>query len=253
MSPYTADLILQQADHRPWELPQSPWMMAQSWQKLLFAHWAIPADKVRPFISQGLELDCFDGMAWIGVVPFLMNHVRWRFLPPIPTTTTFPELNVRTYVTAGDKQGVWFFSLDATSQLAVISARLGFHLPYFSAKMSISQNADGWIVYDSHRIHRGAPTANFIARYRPISDVFYSEVGSFDEWLTERYCLYAADKRGTVYRCEIQHEKWRLQRAEAELSLNTMDQASQLCFPDEAPILHYADNIDVLTWLLEKI
>jgi uncharacterized protein len=252
MSPLQADDILANTSHRPWEIPQQPWVMAQSWQKLLFAHWALPIEEVRLLIPAPLELDTFDGMAYIGVVPFFMNHVHMRSLPPIPTTHRFPELNVRTYVTHQGKAGVWFFSLDADSRLAVRVARLAFHLPYFDADMSITHRRHDWIQYDSRRTHRGSTSADFIARYRPTSDVFLSEVGSLDEWLTERYCLYSMDAQNNVYRGEIHHEKWQLQHAEADITVNTMGRASKLSFPDESPILHYVENIDVLTWLLTR-
>lgn len=253
MSPLPASEILDNNAHRPWELPQSPWVMAQSWQHLLFAHWTLSADVVRPLIPTSLELDTFDGMAYIGVVPFLMNHVRAHGLPEIPATRRFLELNVRTYVTYQDKPGVWFFSLDADNPLAVRVARMAFHLPYMDADMSITHYRDGWMQYDSRRTHRGELSADFIAQYRPTGDVYLSEGGSLDEWLTERYCLYAIDKQKNLYRADIHHEQWQLQPAEAEIIVNTMGRVSGLPLPDTDPILHYVENIDVLAWYLTKL
>lgn len=204
-------------------------------------------------IPSPLELDTWDGMAYIGVVPFLMNHVRSRFLVEIPSVRRFPELNVRTYVTYKDKPGVWFFSLEAANALAVRVARLAFHLPYFDADMAITQHLNDWIQYDSRRIHRGAKSADFIARYRPISENYLSESGSLDAWLTERYCLYTVDSSGQLYRGDIHHAPWQLQHAEAEIVVNSMGRASLLSFPDEPPILHYIQNIDVLTWYLVPV
>jgi uncharacterized protein len=108
--------------------------MAQSWYDLLFAHWPVDAAMLRPHIPAKLEIDTFDGRAWLGIVPFSMTGVRLRWTPPLPWLSAFPELNVRTYVTAQRKPGVWFFSLDAASALAVAAARLSFHLPYFRAR-----------------------------------------------------------------------------------------------------------------------
>lgn len=252
MSPLPPDQILANTAHRPWEIPKHPWVMAQSWQNLLFAHWAYPAEKVHPLIPKPLRLDTWDGMAYIGVVPFLMNHVRGRSLPEVPTTNRFLELNVRTYVTYQDKPGVWFFSLDASNLLAVRFARLAFHLPYFDADMAMTYHRNRWIQYDSRRTHRGVRSADFIARYRPTSDVYHSQAGSLEEWLTERYCLYAVDKENNIYRGEIHHDMWNLQSAEAEIVVNTMGHATQLALPITAPILHYVENIDVLAWYLEK-
>src|SRR5688500_16539155 len=139
--------------------------MFMRWHDLLFMHWSFPPEAVRPLIPAKLQLDTFEGRCWIGVVPFHMSKVRARFLPPIPGTSAFPELNVRTYVTAQGKPGVWFFSLDAGSALAVTGARALYSLPYFRARMSIRAGRDG-LVYASRRTHRGAPRAEVSATYR---------------------------------------------------------------------------------------
>lgn len=141
-----------------------PWAMSMRWDDLLFMHWPVHAELLRPLISAGLELDTFEGDAWIGIVPFGMSRVRARLLPPIPWTTEFLELNVRTYVTCRGQPGVWFFSLDAASRLAVRVARRKFHLPYFDARMSI-RSENGKIRYESTPTHRGAPPAAFSATY----------------------------------------------------------------------------------------
>src|SRR6267154_1075488 len=155
--------------HRPWPLPSAPWIMAQSWHDLLFAHWPVDAAMLRSHIPADLAIDTFDGQAWLGIIPFSMTGVRLRWTPPVPGLSAFPELNVRTYVTGQGKPGVWFFSLDAASALAVAAARLSFHLPYFRARMQCTQ-ADGWIKYESHRTHRGAPSAILEGKYRPTGE-----------------------------------------------------------------------------------
>src|SRR5262245_39338566 len=125
--------ILDRIAHRPWPQPDGPWVMAQTWHDLLFAHWRIDSALLRPQIPSALEIDTFDGEAWIAVVPFRMSGVRLRMAPQVPGLSAFPEVNVRTYVKADGKPGVWFFSLDATNAVAVAAARLTFHLPYFRA------------------------------------------------------------------------------------------------------------------------
>ncbi|MGB1286033.1 MAG: YqjF family protein [Aggregatilineales bacterium] len=238
--------------HRPWSVPQRPWVMAQSWQYLLFMHWRIAPELLRPLLPVGLTLDTYDGAAWIGVVPFLMNHVRLRGVAPIRHTSRFPELNVRTYVKYQDKPGVWFFSLDADHLPAVITARLTFNLPYFKAKMMLSVHDDE-VLYLSHRHHIGANPADFIARYRPTDDVYYSKPGTLDDWLTERYALYAADRRGGLYRGEIHHLPWSLQLADATIDTNTIAAASGIMLPDDPPLLHFVRNIDVLAWSIQRL
>lgn len=226
--------------------------MSQAWCDLLFAHWPVPADSLRPHIPPGLRIDTFGGSAWIGIVPFFMRQTR-PFRLPLPFGLgDLPELNVRTYVVAEDKPGVWFFSLDAASRPAVRAARFWYHLPYFDARMSVSPKDDA-ILYQSQRTHRDAPTAEFSARYRPTGDVYHSRTGSLDQWLTERYCLYAADRHGWLYRGENDHVQWPLQPAEAEIERNTMTRPIGLTLPQMPPILHFARRIEAIFWPLQRL
>ncbi|MCC7023736.1 MAG: DUF2071 domain-containing protein [Thermomicrobiales bacterium] len=234
---------------RPWPAPSRPWIIGQSWRDLLFAHWRVPASTLRPMVPAGLEIDTFDGEAWVGVIPFRISHIAPRGVPH-RLALAFPELNVRTYVTARGKPGVWFFSLDAASLLAVIGARLAFHLPYFWASMEIG--ADGeWIPFQSRRRLSGRRTV-FAGRYRPIGPIFRAAPGSLEESLTARYCLYAADCRGRLFRAEIQHEPWPLQAAEAEIAANSMADAHGIGL-DGRPLLHFARGLDVVTWWPERL
>jgi uncharacterized protein len=130
---------LRQTDHRPWPLPDRPWLMGQTWEDLLFAHWRVPADELRRLLPRALELDTFADEAWLGITPFRLTGLRARGTVPLPRVSTFLELNVRTYVTVEGKGGIWFFSLDATSALAVAGARRAYHLPYFPTRASFTQ------------------------------------------------------------------------------------------------------------------
>jgi uncharacterized protein YqjF (DUF2071 family) len=243
---------LQAVGHRPWPLPPGPWVMAQSWHDLLFAHWPVDAAKLRARIPDRLEIDTFDGQAWLAVVPFRMTGVRLRGTPALPWLSAFPELNVRTYVTRGGKPGVWFFSLDAGNSLAVAIARAWFHLPYFRARMSCTER-EGWIHYESERKHRGAPAGLLKAQYRPVGDVFPPQIGSLEYFLTERYCLYAADGRGQIIRGEIHHLPWPLQVAEAVFTGNTMAKAAGVALPARKPFLHFVKRQDVGVWWPERL
>jgi len=225
--------------------------MAQSWHDLLLAHWPVDAAMLRSHIPAHLEIDTFEGHAWLGIVPFSMTGVRLRWTLPVPGLSAFPELNVRTYVTAQDKPGVWFFSLDAASALAVAAARLSFHLPYFRARMRCSQ-ADGWIQYESQRTHRGAPSAVLEARYRAAGEPFQAPRGSLAHFLIERYCLYSAAS-GRIYRGEIHHPRWQLQAAEAQLTRNSMAEAARLTLPAEPPLLHFSLRQDMVAWAPYRI
>jgi uncharacterized protein YqjF (DUF2071 family) len=246
------DGIVTQTAHRPWPLPSSPWLMTQSWHNLLFAHWPVDAETLRTKIPPGLPLDLFDGQAWIGIVPFRMTNVAPRFIPALPLVSEFAELNVRTYVTLGGKPGVYFFSLDAASAMAVVAARSMLHLPYFSATMSVG--GDGARVdYASHRTDTSGPPADLVAQYQPTGPTFQPIPGTLDYFLTERYCLYNVDSRFRAYRLEIHHLPWNLQPAEATFTTNTMAHAAGIRLPSIAPLLHFAARQDMLAWAPETL
>jgi uncharacterized protein YqjF (DUF2071 family) len=207
---------------------------------------AAAPEVVRALVPPALGLDTYEGQAWLGVVPFRISGVRLRGTPALPYLSAFPELNVRTYVTHGNKPGVWFFSLDAANFVAVVGARLWFHLPYFHSNMKLVQK-DGWISYSSRRIHRGDPQAVFEARYRATGKALEAPLGSLDHWLTERYCLYASFPQGR-YRSEIHHRPWELQSAESDIGFNSMTASLNLALPQIPPLLHFAKLQDVRVW-----
>jgi uncharacterized protein len=254
-----ADLV-NHTSHRLWPLPKMPWIMRQTWYDLLFAHWPIPPEVMRPLVPPQMQLDTYDGRAWIGIVPFGMTNVAPRGVPNIPGMSTFPELNVRTYVTAPaspgadpndpavTKPGVYFFSLDAANPLAVIGARIGFKLPYFNAKMKFTEQGER-IHYTSHRTHRDAPSADFTGSYGPTGEIYTSQRNTLEHWLTERYCLYTTNGK-RLYRAEIHHLQWPLQPAGAEISANTMAAAAGITLPSQPPLLHFAKRLDMVNWPL---
>lgn len=226
--------------------------MRMRWCDLLFAHWTVDAASVRRAIPAGLELDLFDGQAYVGAVPFRMEGVTPRGVPSLPRVHAFPELNLRTYVTHGGKPGVWFFSLDAGQKMAVRIARRFFHLPYFDARFAIG-NGNGGIQYSAVRTHRGAPGADFAAVYHPMGPVYRTRAGTLDWWLTERYCLYAADNAGCLYRGEIDHDQWPLQAADAEVLSNSLGESLGIEMRGPPQTLHFAKSLDVHAWLVERV
>jgi len=220
--------------------------MTQTWRDLLFAHWPIDADRLRPLMPATFELDLFQGEAWLGIVPFQMSNVSLRGIPALPWVSEFPELNVRTYVRVADRPGVYFFSLDAGNPLAVKTARTMLNLPYFSASMKVTPQASG-VLYESRR-DDGPSHAELVARYRSIGPPVEPAIGSLEYFLTERYCLYNLDRSGKPYQLEIHHPAWPLQPAEAELVRNTMAEASGILLPDRPPLLHFSERQDMVGW-----
>jgi uncharacterized protein YqjF (DUF2071 family) len=236
---------LEETAHRPWPVPDRSWVMGQTWDDLLFAHWRAAPDSLRALLPEGVELDLFEGEAWLGITPFRLTGLRPRGLPPFPFLSSFLELNTRTYVDVGGKPGIWFFSLDASSELAVEGARRGYKLPYHRAAMGAEERA-GWFEYECRRRESRAV---FRGRYRASGDPFEAARDSLAHFLTERYCLYTTDA-GRIKRAEIHHRPWPLQPAEAAIEENTMP-PSRIELLDDEPLLHFSARQDVVIWPLE--
>jgi len=216
------------------------------WHDLAFLHWPVPPSLVEPLIPRGLTVDEYDGQAWIAVVPFWMSGVTMRGIPPLPGLSSFPELNVRTYVRHGDRPGVWFFSLDATSRLTVFGGRLLFMLPYCHAVMHAEQR-EARIRYSSMR----SAETRFVASYGPTGPVQKAEPGSLTHFLTERYRLYASDGNAISF-ADIHHVQWPLQPGEVEIERNDMLAANRLSAAG-APMVHVANRLDVVIWPLKQL
>lgn len=237
--------ILGQTDHRPWPMPGGPWLMTQTWHDLLFAHWPVAPVQLRPLVPARFELDLFGGEAWIGIVPFHMTNVAPRGVPSLPWVSEFPELNVRTYVRVDDRPGIYFFSLDAGSALAVRTARALLNLPYHTASMRVAPAASG-VAYRS--VRAGTPAAEFRATYGPAGAAFVAVEGSLEHFLTERYCLYNVGRRAAPYRLDIHHPPWPLQPATASIERNTMGEANGVSLRDTPPLLHFSRRQDMVAW-----
>ncbi len=233
------------------ELIEPTWAIEFSWHDLLFLHWPLPPTALRRLVPESLEVDAYDGQAWVGVIPFLMSGIHLRRLPPLPGTSAFPEVNVRTYVRFRGQPGVYFFSLDAASFLAVRMARAWYHLPYFHARMSVENQGDA-VRYSSRRCDHPRP-AEFRALYRPTSEVRGSQPGSLEYFLTERYCLFTTDRSQNVIRAEIHHQPWPLQCAEVELEQETLARAADITLPGIRPLAHFSRRLDVHVWLPRRL
>ncbi len=219
------------------------------WHDLLFLHWPVPATTLRALIPPSLEIDTFQGQAWVAVVPFHMSGIRHRWLPPLPGIRAFPELNVRTYVRARGRPGVYFLSLDAHNFIAVQTARATFRLNYLRAGMR-SRRVGEWIEYSSRRLRCAAPRAEFRGRYRPTGPRYDARTGDLDHWLTERYALFVADRNGAPLIGEIDHSPWPLQPAEVRIEANSMAAAAGIELPEVPPLAHFAERLEVVAWTL---
>lgn len=243
--------ILTSTRHRPWPMPDAPWVMTQTWHDLLFAHWPVDAAHLAALVPRPFEIDLCDGAAWLGIVPFHMTNVAPRGVPSVPWLSRFAEMNVRTYVRVGDRGGVYFFSLDAASRVAVTMARAALNLPYYTARMAVTTVGDR---VDYRSVRRGAGTTpQFEAVYEPVGERALPRPGTLEHFLTERYCLYHRDHRGVPYRLEIHHPPWPLQPAAAVIRRNSMGEAAGVKIGGTPPLLHFAKRQDMVAWMPSAI
>ncbi|WP_375416454.1 YqjF family protein [uncultured Hymenobacter sp.] len=228
-----------------------PPLMRQTWRNLLFAHWPVPAALLRPYLPARLEVDTFEGQAWVGVVPFTMSGIRPLGLPAVPGLSRLHELNVRTYATLDGAPGVWFLSLDATNALGVWAARTFFHLPYLYANISFGNTETGRRM-EARRTHQGAAPATFRAEWTPGTFLPPSRPGTLAYFLTERYRLFTAGPdlaqglRGhDLWQGRLWHAPWRLRAAELHTWESTLLESHGLPTPAGPPLLYAADAVDV--------
>lgn len=219
--------------------------MGQTWEKLAFLHWPVDPDVLGQVLPPGVEPDVYDGSAWIGVTPFEVHSLRLRVTLPVPLISTFPEINVRTYVTSAGKRGIWFLSLDTSNRLAVPAARWSYRLPYHHASQSARRRGD-WTEFTSERRGGGA---GFAGRYRPVGPVREARPGSFEHFMAERYCLYTVDDDLQLLRGDIHHRPWPLQEAEVAIAANSMARPYGVELTGD-PRAHYAERLDVIFWRL---
>ena len=225
-------------------------LLHQNWHHLLFLHWEIPPMELQALLPPGLDLDTYQGKAYVGLVPFTITGVRTILTPPLPWISSFHEVNVRTYVRCnGGDPGVWFFSLDAASSIAVAAARAAYKLPYFNAEIDFS----GFDFHSRREDPRGPMPANCRVRYEPAEGpVTQAAPGTLDHFLVERYILYSVDDEHTLHRARVSHQPYPIQRVDVHELDETLVWAAGIRRPESAPIRHYAREVNVKVYPLEQ-
>ena len=237
--------------------PDRQVLLHQNWHHLLFLHWEIPPGELQALLPPRLTLDTFEGKAYIGLVPFTMTGVRPILTPPLPWISSFHEVNVRTYVHCeGRDPGVWFFSLDASSRIAVAAARAAYHLAYFEAEMDLRVGKGALPVFelDSRRTDpRGTKPANAHVRYRALEGpVQPATPGTLEHFLIERYILYARSE-SQLYRARVHHTPYVLLEPQLDHLEETLIWAAGIKRPDRIPLMHYSPGVSVEIFRPEKV
>ncbi len=234
-------------------------VMRQSWRDLLFLHWPIRPETLRPLVPSGLDVDLFEGTAYIGLVPFTMTGVRPVGVPPIWGISSFHETNVRTYVHRdGLDPGVWFFSLDAANALAVSLARTWFHLPYYHARLFLEREPRMGptdpqpILYAGVRRRPDPCPASYLIRAIPTGSVLPAQPGTLEHFLVERYLLYAM-ANDALFQGRVHHSPYPLQFA----TVLTLDEnlliAAGLSRCNVLPLAYFATGVDVNVYALTRL
>lgn len=241
--------VLFHVDHRPWPLPGAAWIWRQSWLDLAFIHYRVRVEDLQRRLPEGVNIQEFDGSAWLGLVPFRMDGMMRRGFPALPGFSSFPELNLRTYVEVGGKPGVWFFSLDADSWAIVFGGRRFYGLPYYRAGM-VQRKRGEWFEFESLRREGGVRCC---LEYRGVGEVFCARAGTFEHFVAERYCLYSADRAGRLIRVEVHHPPWPLQRAEVGVKLCGILRAASFSPVSGEPVCHFSSGVDVVSFAAEDL
>lgn len=238
------------SDHLPFAMPERPFILSQEWRNLTFMHWEVSVEKLQPHIPDGLEIDLFDGKAYVGTIPFIMKNVRPRLLPAIPGISTFPEFNVRTYVKKNGKAGVLFLTLDAQSRITCFHAPRKYGLPYRYAKCQLS-SGDGLYKWNSKRRSDGAVLSG---ECRAKGDLMQAKKGSLEEFLFERYSLYTNHKN-KIHMAYTQHNPWQYQEGDVEITNNSLTESYDLGIKDllNPDHVHMSDGVHVHTWPIQQL
>lgn len=176
------------------------WIIAQRWSHVLFLSFRCDCELVQRKLPSELDVDMFDGSAWLSIVPFRMSHIRFRFTPAGPFVSLW-ELNLRTYVTYRGRPGIYFFTLDTDSWLGQKIARYCFHLPYRLRKMNGQVSKSRYHFESSESFEVRAELGSTV------------ESDALDNWLVERYHLYTTTKKH-LYRGDVLHDPWQLRQVE---------------------------------------
>lgn len=237
--------VLEATEHRPWEMPKESWEYYQEWNDLLFLHWKVPTEILEKFIPKELKIDTFNNEAWVSLVLFTMDKIHPKYLPAVKSISNFHEINLRTYVIKDEHPAVYFLNIEAEKEIPAFIAKKISNLPYEKANIYRKKIND--INYCSSVNLK--KSFYFDSKFKITGEI--KEKNELEKWLIERYCLYV-DKDKDIYKYEIQHKEWELNKVELiDLKLNY--DLGLLKLTNKPDFKHYSKGVKVVSWKREKI
>lgn len=226
-------------------------MGQQEWHDVLFMHWPVPYEILRPYIPQPFSLETYDEQAWITIILFQAKNSRFRAMPNIMSYPPFLQMNTRTYIQFDGKPGIYFLSVDVNHLLVQVASKRLLQLPYELANMDIKRDRDH-ISFKSNRINSGYLLSHITANYRPLSQQVHHPQGTLSHWLTERYCFWLI--KGTkIIKGPLSHEPWELDKVTVTLGKKDIIPFITMNDIQEKPIAHYAKFIHAHLHPFEQI
>jgi uncharacterized protein len=220
-------------------------VMVQRWTDVVFLHWRVEPELVQRLLPDGVSVDTFDGSAWVGLVPFSMEGLGFARLHPLPVVGAFPEVNVRTYVRVGDRRGVWFFSLDIDRIAPALVARTAYRIPYCTGEVSHLRTGDVITTRVQRRWPRAASGAAVTSHITVRTGAPIADGGDVARFLTARWGLYSAGRRGGLRYAPVEHAPWPLHEAEVLHLDDRLVAAAGLPDPAGLPHVLYSPGVDV--------
>ncbi len=234
--------LLKSTDHRSWLPSEKSWSFYQEWNDAVFLHWEVPYDELRTLVPDELTIDHFEGKYYVSIVAFKMEKIRPRHLPSVSFISNFYEINVRTYVTAEEKSGVYFINIEASSSLSAFICRKLSGLPYEKASISRTEH--------SYISHNAKKQFDLNIKFEPNNDAY--QKSQLDSWITEKYCLYIKSKN-KVFRFQTHHKEWEIQQMTIS-NLKVKYYVGELKLEaDNLDSFHYSKGVKVIAWNKELV
>lgn len=235
------DDILSDTKHRTFEYPKEKWIYYQEWNRALFLHWTVPFDILRDLVPKQLNIDTFQGDAYVSMVAFTMEKIRPRYLPAVNFISNFDEINIRTYIDNDNKKGVFFLNIEAQKMLSVFIAKKLSGLPYEKANIRRNKN--------NYQSNNQLKDFHLNVQYE-IKEVLNCKT-ELENWLTERYCLYV-ENRSSIYCYDIHHKEWQIKNVELK-HLDLKYTIGKLNLTNNPDIIQYSDGVQVVAWNKQKL